>query len=161
MLIDTIRDYHDYTEWANDRILTASEGLTEEQFVNSDLSGVWPIRDSLVHMVWAQVTWLSRWRPETPRFKTKSSELPDLASIRSNWNDVNREMRLLLDGLDDGQLASKDDLDDFPLGMQLIHLANHQTYHRGEVAALLTRYGCSPGELDMNRWVVWKRKRTT
>ena len=111
-----------------------------------------------VHMVWAQVTWLSRWRPETPRFKTKSSELPDLASIRSTWNDVNREMRLLLDGLDDGQLASKDDSDDFPLGMQLIHLANHQTYHRGEIAALLTRYGCSPGELDINRWVVWKRK---
>jgi len=157
MLIRTIREYYDYTEWANDRILTAAEGLTQEQFVNSDLPDVWPIRDSLTHMVWAHVIWLSRWRPETPKFNTKSSAFPDLASIRTTWNAVNAEMRELLDDLDDDRLKNVDETDSFPLAMQLIHLANHQTYHRGEVAAILTRYGCSPGELDINRWVVWKR----
>ena len=95
MLTDTLRDYYEYTEWANDRILTAAEGLTQEQFVNSDLPDVWSIRDSLIHMVWAHVVWLSRWRPETLKFNTKSSAFPDMASIRATWNDVNVEMRLL------------------------------------------------------------------
>ena len=38
-----------------------------------------------------------------------------------------------------------------PLWRAMLHQANHQTYHRGEVAAVLTHLGASPGELDFNR----------
>ena len=38
----------------------------------------------------------------------------------------------------------------------LVHVVNHGTQHRSEAAAILTGYGCSPGELDftvfLNDW---------
>ncbi|HYU21327.1 MAG TPA: DinB family protein [Chloroflexota bacterium] len=36
-----------------------------------------------------------------------------------------------------------------PLWQMMLHVANHGTQHRSEVAALLTGFGQSPGDLDL------------
>ena len=41
----------------------------------------------------------------------------------------------------------------YPLWQQMIHLVNHTTQHRSEVAAVLTRLGRSPGWLDFLLYV--------
>jgi len=165
MLIEFIRDYYDYTEWANDRILTAAEGLTAEQFLQSDLPHVWPVRDGLAHVMLAQLSWINRWNDGKDSLDDiQETDFADLASIRAFWPDVYAAMRTLLDRLDDEQLARDftyvnhlGETRNYLLGHQLLHVANHSTYHRGEIAALLSRYGCSPGEIDFNRWQDWKR----
>ncbi|MCC6943947.1 MAG: DinB family protein [Thermomicrobiales bacterium] len=166
MLIEFIRDYYDYSEWANDRILTAAEGLTTEQFLESDLEGIWPIRFSIAHMMLAQWAWIGRWNDgKDSQDDIEETDFADVASIRAFWPGVYDAMRELLDRLDDEQLARDftyvnylGETRTYPLGNQLLHVANHSTYHRGEVAALLTRFGCSPGEIDFNRWQDWRRR---
>jgi uncharacterized damage-inducible protein DinB len=36
----------------------------------------------------------------------------------------------------------------YPLWQLMLHQANHATQHRSENAAMLTRFGHSPGDLD-------------
>lgn len=169
MLIDTLRELHTYTEWANDRILTAAEGLSPEQFLQSDLPNVWPIRDTLVHIMWAQVTWLGRWKQDVSGLECEINDFDDVASLRAHWEKVNAVHRAFLERLDEPQPDGEgftytnhlQETHSFPLPMLILHLNNHSTYHRGEVAALLSRFGCSPGELDITRWLARGRPAPT
>lgn len=164
VLLETLRNYHDHAIWANDRMLTAAEGLTPEQFLRSDLPDVWPIRDTLVHMMWGQVIWLGRWNQDVAGLDCKPADFPDVGSVRRHWEKIDAVHQGFLASLDEAQLAAKDvtytnqmnETHTFPLPMLILHLGNHATYHRGEVAALLTGYGCSPGELDITRWLAAK-----
>lgn len=155
MLTDVMRDYYTYSEWANERVLAAAERLTPEQFLESDLDGIFPIRDSLVHIMVSQWAWIERWNGRIPPTYPEEADFPDVASIRAYWSEVYAGMRALFDRFDDDQLASdltytnfKGEQYTYQIWEQLLQVANHSTYHRGEIAALLTRHGASPGELD-------------
>jgi uncharacterized damage-inducible protein DinB len=155
MFTDTIRTYYDYAEWANGRVLDAAERLTPEQFLETDLDNVWSIRDTLVHIMWAHWIWLERWHGVFPRTEFDPQEYPDPASIRARWNEINQKTRRFVETLTDDRLAEPLTYTNlvgqdwtYPLWEQMLHQSNHATYHRGEVAALLSRFGASPGELD-------------
>jgi len=40
-----------------------------------------------------------------------------------------------------------------PLWQLMVHQVNHATQHRSEIAAMLTHFGHSPGELDFLRYL--------
>lgn len=163
MSVDTIREYYAYTRWANGRVLDCAEQLSEEQVHHSDGPANWSIRDLLVHVMSGQERWLSRWQgrqggPEPPLLDPTG--FPDIASIRARWAQVDADTEKFLVGLTEDDLSrevSYHNLQGKPLthrlGQQLMHQANHATYHRGEIAALLTRFGASPGEIDYLRYV--------
>jgi len=41
----------------------------------------------------------------------------------------------------------------YPLGETLVHVANHGTYHRGQVATLLRQLGRTPASTDYLRYL--------
>jgi uncharacterized damage-inducible protein DinB len=159
MLTNMMREYYDYTEWANGRVLDAAERLTPQQFLESDLPGIFPIRDSLAHIMISHWAWVERWNGRTPATYPEETDFPDIASIRDFWSEVYAGMRALFERFDDEQLAGDFTYTNFrgeewtyPLWEELLQVANHSTYHRGEIAALLTRHGASPWELDFLIW---------
>lgn len=164
MLTDVICDYYGYTQWANERVLEATALLTPDQLLTADLEGIWSIRDTLVHIMISHWAWVERWNGRTPETYPEEKDFPDVETLRSFWTDVHNAMGDLLDRLDDDQLAApftytnfRKEVWTYPLWEQLLQVANHATYHRGEVAALLTRFGRSPGELD---FLIWRDQRT-
>lgn len=154
---ELIVSYYAYQQWANQRILETAAKVPFEQLTTAVLSGFDPVRSTLTHMLWAQHLWLHRFKGLPRVSDVDPAQFTELASIQVRWDAIDVETNEFLATLTDQQLASGmpagSDIgpSDMPLWRAMLHQANHQTYHRGEVAAVLTHLGASPGELDVNR----------
>ena len=167
MTKDDIRLLFAYDRWANDRILQAAAALTVEQFTH-DLGGSFRcVRDAIVHIITGEWNWLAYWRATShdsvflAELRSRREEMfkreafPDVAAVRSKWVEVKKEVAEFVDGLTDEALEQK-----FPaqnaqisLGHLLQHLANHSTYHRGQVALMMRQLGAEAVASDFHVFV--------
>lgn len=161
MLADALRTYYGYTRWANEKILDAAEGLTPAQLHEPGHAGHGSIRDTLAHMLDTHLGWLSWWDGSLPvaqayGLETDRAELEDVAGLRRLAERVHAQSEAFLATLTDEDAARVLEAD-LPNGQHvsmilwpmMLHLANHGTQHRSEVAAMLSSYGQSPGDLDL------------
>ncbi len=153
--LTTLRELIDYNTWARDRQLKACAALTQEQFLRPMGNSFSSLRDTLAHLVGAEWVWLERWRGRSPKKLPDGWEFPDLAAIEQRWRDVERGVRDYLARLDEEALTRpltyvnlKGETWTYPLWRTLIHLVNHQTYHRGQVTTLLRQLGAQPVQID-------------
>jgi len=153
-MLEAIRDLYAYSAWANARILETAEQLTPDQYTTAS-EGTDSIRDTLVHTASAHWLWLERWRESSPRGLWDPADFPDVAALRSRWDEVEDATSAYLATLREADLARVVSYVNFqgetwayPLWQQLLHQVNHATQHRSEAALLLTRLGYSPGWLD-------------
>jgi uncharacterized damage-inducible protein DinB len=145
-----------YNQWANAKILNAAANLTPEQFLAPASFPHGGIRGTLVHALSAEWIWRTRWEGTSPTFMLKSHDFPDFQSLRGRWAE--EEMRLMnfVNGVSDERLDETFDYTNTSgraftrvLWHVMAHLVNHGTQHRSEAAAMLTDFGCSPGDIDL------------
>ncbi len=153
-MLEGIRDLYAYSAWANARILDTAEQLTQEQFTTPG-AGLGSIRDTLVHTASAQWLWLARWRGASPTELWNPADIPDMATLRNHWDEVEAATSTYIATLREPDLARvvsyvnfQGETWSYPLWQQLLHQVNHATQHRSEAALLLTQLGHSPGWLD-------------
>ena len=149
----------DYTRWANHRIVRAAATLTLDEFrrdLNSSHGGV---RGTLVHMMWAELIWLERWKGLPNPRPFDESEFADVLALRERWNALDEHRSAWLAELPaDGPAAiiRYKTLDGKPyeqLLWQLVqHVANHASYHRGQVTTFLRQLGAKAVNTDMVTW---------
>jgi uncharacterized damage-inducible protein DinB len=157
MRVAEIRTLYDYHYWANGRICEAATRITPEQFVAPAPVPWGSIRGTLVHTLGAERSWLARWEGRAPPPRPADDEFPTIAAVIAAWGESEARIRAFIAGLDDEALDR-----DFaytrysgerrvqPLWQLLVHVVNHGTQHRSEVAVLLTMHGASPGDLDLS-----------
>ncbi|MGH9383708.1 MAG: DinB family protein, partial [Vicinamibacterales bacterium] len=64
--VQAVQGLYRYNRWANCRIFEALSHLTPEEFAR-DLGSSHPsVRDTLLHIVWAEWIWLQRWNGVSP-----------------------------------------------------------------------------------------------
>lgn len=86
----------------------------------------------------------------------QEADFPTLASITSRWQEEETAMLAYVKSLTDddlGQTIAYTNISgttsyETQLGDILHHLALHGMQHRSEMAAILTSYGQSPGDID-------------
>ena len=155
MLLEVVRSLYQYNVWANHRILIAASGLTPKQFLAPVGSSYPSVRDTLVHTMSAEWIWLSRWKGISPRAMFEVTDFHALQSIQTRWATIEAQTQQFIDQLNPSQLAevvsyvnTRNETWVYPLWQQMIHQVNHATQHRSEIAAVLTHFGHSPGDLD-------------
>ncbi len=154
-----IHNLFDYNYWANGKILAAVEGLTAEQYA-ATVPGLSyrSVRATLVHMLAAEQIWRRRCLAgESPTALLREADYPTLAALRRLWAEEEAAMRDGLARLTDERLAGPLEyrttngtpMREAQLWRLLVHLVNHGTQHRAEVAVALTAWGLSPGDVDL------------
>ena len=145
-----------YDAWANRRILDATAALSPEQFTRDLGSSFRSVRDTLAHILGAEWLWLERFHGHTPASLPNADQFPDLASLRGRWTQFESDFLSYVGGLSPADLERSFDYRDtrgnphsFVLWQALQHLANHGTYHRGQVITLLRQLGAKPVSTDL------------
>lgn len=145
----------DYNRWANGRTLESVSGLTLEEFAQH-LGGSFPsVRETLAHIYGAEWIWLQRWLGASPTALPGAHQFFTVEELRQKWDGVEEERRAFLRAIDDSRLSEtvhyanlKGDRKSNALGDLFVHLVNHSTYHRGQVATMLRQLGKKPNSTD-------------
>lgn len=162
MNVDYFLRLFSYTEWANARFLESVRGLSEEQFTREIVSSFPTIRDTLAHMTFAEWLWLRRWKGESPSTRPDWTKEPSLDVIEMHLRAVAEERRDFLARLTDEDLdreLSYRNLAGSPMSSRfsdlLAHVANHATYHRGQLTTMMRQVGATPPSTDLvNMWAL-------
>ncbi len=142
-LRDYIRNMYDYTYWANHRYFAVAESLTEEQLHRKQGQSWDSVHAVLVHMMSSETVWLRRWNGESSAGHLDPAEYPALSVLKARWAEVETEMRAFIDRQTETSLQNEIAYRNFagqtyhvPLWQMLMHVPNHETHHRGELAAM-------------------------
>src|SRR5882762_3313042 len=107
-----IKSLFDYTEWANELVLQAAAGLSDEQLREDRSISHGSIFGTLSHMAGAEWIWLERWHGHSPPGKEAWSlwtteSCPDLKTLNERWREVvDRRMRFISE-LNESRLAAE------------------------------------------------------
>jgi uncharacterized damage-inducible protein DinB len=153
---DLLITLYEYFTWARNRILDAAAGLTPEQLHATEPGVYGSIHDTLAHMAVSEWMWLERIQGRAPTPVRAGADFPDLAALRAWWDTVHAHSMAYLQTLDARELQREiryPGPDGKPYRRRvwhaLLHVPNHQTEHRAQIAALLTRTGVAPPPTDL------------
>ena len=155
MHIEYIRILYEYNSWANARILASAASVPSELWGSAAL-GYCKLRDTLVHTLAAEWNWCSRWQGVSPKAMLDPNDFPTLESVLLRWNVEANTMADFAARLSESDLQARfayTTTSGKPMSNTLwhtmVHLVNHGTQHRSELAMLLTELGHSPGNIDI------------
>ena len=156
MNAEDFRLLYDYNSWANHRTLDACAQLTEDQFTRDMGSSFRSVRDTLVHVMLVEWLWLERWHGRSPNSFPPTSDFPTLDSVRARWAEINTDLRDYIASLTPEEVqrvvhhkTTAGVPYSHPLWQMLQHLANHGTYHRGQITTLLRQLGAKATGTDL------------
>jgi len=152
-----IHTLYAYNYWANKRQLEVVAAIPQDQYLKNMDSSHGGIHGTLFHIMGAEEIWLRRWKGENPATFGKAENYHGFYDLKRHWDQIEREMMDFCH-----TLQTEDDLKRVvhykdlkgnehqqPLWQLMQHLANHSTYHRGQVVAMLRQAGIKPVGTDL------------
>jgi len=150
-----IGELYRYNAWAARRVFDAASSLTREQFVATIPSSYPSVRDTLVHVLWAEWIWLERWNGNSPKTVFDPQDFPGAGALRARWEDVHEEQMAFVRSVNEELLATvmryvnmRGETWEYELWKQMLHVVNHSSYHRGQVITMLRQLGAPPPTTD-------------
>ena len=171
MNVDDIALLYEYDRWANNRVIGAASALTPEQFTRNLGGAFTSVRDTLVHILAGEWIWLNLWMASapTPEFIAElrkrrevlfnPAEYPDLTAVKSRWSEIEPDQTGFVSALTntdlDRMVTSRGG--ELSLAHLMQHLANHSTYHRGQVSLMMRQLHTEPVATDFHVFLLEKR----
>jgi uncharacterized damage-inducible protein DinB len=163
---------YEYNRWANNRVLQAVSALSAEQFTR-DLGGSFrSVRDTLVHIIGGEWGWLAYWKEpnHSSAFLThlrkrrealfNPGAFPNVAAVQLKWEEVEKEQAEFVNRVSNESLEKLLPFrtTQIRLAHLMQHVANHSTYHRGQVALMMRQLDAEPLATDFHVFLVEGRR---
>jgi len=152
----------DYQQWANDRLFAALGGIDRALLRSPQGLFFGTIHHTVDHIMLVNRLWLARLRGEVVAVDFRQLTYPDWDQLIEATQRQAEELTLWLEGCPedwfDGQLdyvSSEGEARSMWMRDVLTHMMNHQTHHRGQISAVITRLGGAAPEMD---YVYYKRE---
>jgi len=161
---DDIQLLYKYDRWANHRVLQAVSALSAEQFTR-DLGGSFrSVRDTIVHIFGGEWIWLTYWNLQShnsamlAELRTRRDALfhtdllIDLNAVRAKWDEVEKMQIEFVNNVTDHKLETMLPFRDMNVRLAHLmqHMANHSTYHRGQVSLMMRQLKAEPIATDFH-----------
>jgi uncharacterized damage-inducible protein DinB len=168
MNIEDIHLLYEYDRWANRRTLQAASALSTESFTR-DLGGSFrSVRDTLVHIFGGEWIWLTYWKMDSHSFagladlRTRRDGLfnpelfPTFDAVQRKWVEVEGQQIAFVGGITNEQLEKKLPFrtTELKLAHLMQHMANHSTYHRGQISLMMRQLKAEPVATDFHVFMV-------
>ena len=157
-----LEELYEYNYWANKRYLAVADTLTEEQLFRKQGHSWDNVHAVFVHMMSSERMWPQRWREGKGEF-LDPKDFPTVASIREYWVDVEANMRALIAEQTEESLLREVTYanpagEEFtlPLWQMIVQPPNHNTHHRGELAAMFALMDVPHPEEEIVQYFLFK-----
>jgi len=151
---DDFETLYAYNRWANGRVLDACRTLAPEQYAAEPAPGWSSIRTTIVHIAAATDGWLRGITGEVISDMPTEADLPTVEAAAALLARADSVVTKFLTGIAPERLTTPVTITGrgrtatLPPWVVLRHLVNHATYHRGQVASKLKRFGVEQPETD-------------
>lgn len=152
------RDLAGYNAWANARLYEAAAGLPDALYRADEGAFFGSLHRTLNHLLVADTIWMARFTgDETPPLALDAVPHEHLAALRAAREAMDARIVAFVEALDEAALErsfsyrtiSNPAVVTQPLAPALDHVFNHQTHHRGQAHALLTRLAGTAPSFDL------------
>jgi uncharacterized damage-inducible protein DinB len=149
-----------FNRWANAKMLGACRQLTPEQYAAEPMPGWSSVRFTVWHIAIVTDGWLRALANEPNESFPTEAELPAVDDAERLLDQAYRRFDELLPSLTPERLATPVTLRrrgrtaTLPPWAVLRHVVNHTTYHRGQAASKLKRFGVQQPETDFVYWAL-------
>jgi len=147
-----------YNRWANRLVLDACRKLTPAQYVAEPAPGWSSVRSTVTHIAIVTEAWLRGVAGESIESVPTEEDLPTVDDAERHLGKADRIIDDVLPALTPERLnalqtfRSRGRVAVLPPWVVLRHLVNHATYHRGQVASKLKRFGVDAPATDIVFW---------
>jgi uncharacterized damage-inducible protein DinB len=149
-----------YDRWANARVLDACRKLTAEQYVAEPVPGWSSVRSTLYHIAWVTDLHLRTLAGDSDDAIPTEGDLPTVDDAAGLLERAYRRFEELRPTLTPERLDTmltvrgRGSTFTLPRWAMLRHIVNHSTYHRGQVASKLKRFGIEQQISDFFFWAI-------
>jgi uncharacterized damage-inducible protein DinB len=157
-MIDDYRTLYAFNRWANDRMLGACRKLTPEQYTAEPAPGWAPVRSTVYHIAIVTEGWLRGLANDPDQSIPTEAEISTVDAAAAILDRAYGTFDRILPTLTPDLLTTPRRFSRgtrtavLPPWLVLRHIVNHTTYHRGQVASKLKRFGVEHPGTDMVSW---------
>lgn len=154
-MTDDIATLFAFNRWANARMLDACRKLTAEQFAAEPVPGWTSVRFTVWHIAVVTEGWLRALDNEADQSFPAETDLATVDDAQRLLDRAYQRFDALLPTLTAEKLATPVLMQrrarkaNLPPWVVVRHIVNHTTYHRGQVASKLKRFGIQQAETDL------------